>query len=57
MANPNEWSGAQHPLDPDNYWLDDDTEEVVCAWCARRADTLGEVKHDRSCGNPNKGKA
>jgi hypothetical protein len=26
-----EWSGSPCPADPDNFWIDDDTGERVCA--------------------------
>ena len=26
-----EWSGSPCPLDPDNFWIDDETGERVCA--------------------------
>lgn len=32
MANErNEWSGYPHPDSPDNFWIDDETSEVVSA--------------------------
>jgi len=31
-----EWSGTPDPTDPDNYWLDDETGERVCAATGER---------------------
>jgi hypothetical protein len=30
-TDPIEWSGSPDPLSPDNFWIDDDTGERVCA--------------------------
>lgn len=32
-----EWSGSPCELDPDNFWLDDDTGERVCAETGERS--------------------
>lgn len=30
------WSGSPCPLDPDNYWIDDETNERVNAYTGER---------------------
>jgi hypothetical protein len=32
----NEWTGTPYWLDPDNFWVDDETEELVCAATGKR---------------------
>lgn len=34
--HPKEWSGSPCPLDPDNYWADDETGERVSAVTGER---------------------
>lgn len=36
MGIPKEWSGAPDPLDPDNFWIDDETKERVNASTGER---------------------
>ena len=31
-----EWSGSLCPIDPDNFWIDDETGERVCATTGAR---------------------
>lgn len=31
-----QWSGHPDPQDPDNFWIDDVTDERVCAYCGAR---------------------
>ena len=35
------WSGSPDPADPDNFWIDDDTGERVCAHCGARSKESG----------------
>jgi hypothetical protein len=34
--NDREWSGSPDPCDPDNYWIDDETDERVSAKTGER---------------------
>jgi hypothetical protein len=36
MPQRTEWSGSPDPIDPDNFWIDDDTGERVCAYTGER---------------------
>lgn len=44
-----EWSGSPHPDRPDDAWLDDETDESVCAHCAGRGPTLSTIEHQPGC--------
>lgn len=37
MTHSKPWSGRPDPADPDNVWINDETEERVCAHCGRSA--------------------
>ena len=39
--NAQEWSGSPDPLDPDNYWIDDETGERVNAITGERMLPIG----------------
>ena len=50
---PQEWSGSPCRLDPDNFWVDDETSERVSAatgkrspYTARQRDLLRELGED-----------
>ena len=46
--NTKDWNGSPCPLNPDNYWMDDDTGERVNAWTGeRRAYTPAERERIR----------
>ena len=34
-----EWSGYPDPRDPDNFWIDNETGERVCAKTGKRTET------------------
>lgn len=53
MERVKEWSGSQHPERPGDAWLDDETGESVCAWCAERGATLASIRHAAQCGYQN----
>lgn len=42
---------SQHPKNPDNYWLSEDDETVICSHCAREYPAKGEDKFDPSKEN------
>ena len=36
-SEPQEWSGSPCPIDPDNFWIDDETGERVNATTGERS--------------------
>lgn len=47
MSNSKEWSGSPCPKDPDNFWIDDETDERVDAHSGARMAPAGDIEKRR----------